>query len=217
MGEYKSLSKSIHRTKRVVLSKEDWVNAALVVLVSEGVSAVEITRLASDLTMTRGSFYWHFKDRGDLLACLIDEWQHLNSDVMGKALEGSSSLEEGILALFSVWVAAEPFNAQLDQAMRDWARHSEAVKEAVEEEDDKRLATIKAFFERQGFEATEAFIRARVLYFTQVAYYALGVEEPMAQRLSYLKEYYRSFTGREINPETAEAYCQSISQKEKVA
>ena len=205
------------RNQRALLGKKDWLNAALKVLLSEGIHAVQITRLANDLSMTRGSFYWHFEDRGDLLTELIQEWRHLNSDVMKEALKGVSSLEEGILALFTVWVSAEPFNARLDQAMREWASLSEAVKNAVEVEDQSRIETIKDFFIDQGYEPTDAFIRARVIYFTQVSYYALGVNEPMAQRLSYLKVYYRCFTGKELDAEKAEAYCKAFLEKELVA
>ena len=205
------------KSKRVALGKEDWIAAALHALLSEGINAVQITRLATDLKMTRGSFYWHFADRGDLLGALIEKWRHLNSDVMAAALRDVTELDEGILALFSVWVAAEPFNARLDQAMRDWARRSDAVKEAVEAEDQSRIETIRDFFVAQGYEATDAFIRARVIYFTQVSYYSLGVNEPMEQRMSYLKVYYRCFTGKDLNAEKAEAYCNAYLEKELVA
>ncbi|MEL7090070.1 MAG: TetR family transcriptional regulator, partial [Planctomycetota bacterium] len=36
-------------------------------LISGGVEAVRIMRLATALSVTRGSFYWHFEDRDDLL------------------------------------------------------------------------------------------------------------------------------------------------------
>ena len=47
------------REKR--LTREDWVLAALQVLLKEGIEAVQITALAQALNVTRGSFYWHFK------------------------------------------------------------------------------------------------------------------------------------------------------------
>jgi AcrR family transcriptional regulator len=200
-----------------MLGKVDWIAAAQQVLVAESINAVQVTRLSSDLGVTRGSFYWHFKDRGNLLSELIEEWQHLNSGVMKEALGGVNDLDDGILALFKVWVSTEPFNAQLDQAMRDWARQSEAVKEIVDQEDQSRIATIQAFFADQSYEETEAFIRARIIYFTQISYYALGVNEPMAKRLSYLKEYYRCFTGKDLDPQKASAYSALYEQMEKVA
>ena len=48
--------------------------AALEVLYSEGIGKVSIVRIARDLGVTSGSFYWHFKDRSDLLRSLLDFW-----------------------------------------------------------------------------------------------------------------------------------------------
>ena len=56
------------------LSREDWLAAALEVLYGEGVGKVSIVRIARDMGVTSGSFYWHFKDRNDLLRSLLDFW-----------------------------------------------------------------------------------------------------------------------------------------------
>ena len=191
-------------------SRADWLDRALAVLVEEGVEAVQVTRLARALEVTRGSFYWHFRDRADLLEALIEEWRHRNSGVMIEALANAASLADGILSLFSVWVDHQLFDPRLDQAMRDWARRSEEVRAVVTAEDDNRIAAIAAFFQRFGYDDPEAFIRARVLYFTQVSYYALGVKEPMTRRMSYLAAYYRCFTGAEIDEAAAEGFIRRM-------
>jgi AcrR family transcriptional regulator len=43
-----------------------WVEAALDALAEGGVDAVRVDPLAKRLGVTRGSFYWHFKDRAAL-------------------------------------------------------------------------------------------------------------------------------------------------------
>jgi hypothetical protein len=55
---------------------------------------------------------------------------------------------------------------------------------------------LKAVFKDLGYDEVEAFVRARVLYFHQVGYYALGVKEPRARRLLLRPVYTRVFTGR---------------------
>ena len=57
------------------LSAQDWVAAALSALTRGGVSAVRIDVLARELEITRGSFYWHFKDRDALLTAVLEEWE----------------------------------------------------------------------------------------------------------------------------------------------
>ncbi len=188
------------------LGPDDWIGAALSVLVESGIEAVQITTLARKLNVTRGSFYWHFEGRSDLLKALLAEWRARNSGVMLDALAQSVSLEAGVLDLFSVWVDHTRFDPKFDQAVRDWARRDAALGQALREEDDARVAAIAAFFERFGYEPTEAFVRGRVIYFTQLSFYALGIDEPMAQRVAYLDAYFLCFTGTKIDASVSEAY-----------
>ncbi|WP_420556910.1 TetR/AcrR family transcriptional regulator [Roseovarius sp.] len=177
-------------------------------LVESGIEAVQITALSRRLNVTRGSFYWHFESRESLLDALLTEWRARNTGVMVEALAGSASLDDGILALFSVWVDHRRFDPRLDQAIRDWARRFEKLRTSVKAEDAARVQAISAFFAKHGFDPTEAFIRARVIYFTQISYYALNLEEDEAlpERMSYVEVYFRSFTGRDISPEIAARY-----------
>ncbi|MEM9009959.1 MAG: TetR/AcrR family transcriptional regulator [Pseudomonadota bacterium] len=189
------------------LGPDDWILAALTALVEQGVDTVQIAALARDLGVTRGSFYWHFENREALLEACLGEWRARNTGVMIEALREAATLEDGILALFAIWVDHSRFDPRLDQAVRDWARRSDQVHRTVAAEDDDRVRAIAAFFERMDYAPTDAFIRARVLYFTQVSYYALALAEPMATRLGYLEAYFRAFTGREIDPSAADAFA----------
>ena len=177
------------------LSKRDWVEAALKMLVDDGIDAVQITRLSRNLAVTRGSFYWHFSSREDLLRSMISEWRSANSGIMAAVLEKSETLTGGILSLFSMWVEDEQFSPLLDQAIRDWARLSDDIGKIVREEDRARIETIARFFFRFDYGKTEALVRARVLYFTQIGYYALNMEDSMTARMGMLDAYFKTFTG----------------------
>ena len=192
------------------LKRSDWTRAALETLVADGVEAVQVTTLSKTLGVTRGSFYWHFENRDALLSALLAEWRAKNTGMMAEALANCVSLQEGILDLFAVWVDHEKYDPSLDQAVRDWARRSLDIRAIVETEDDGRVAAIAKFFERFGYEQTEAFIRARIIYFTQLSYYALDIDEPIAKRTSYLAAYYKCFTGREIDDRAAGQFLQRV-------
>lgn len=190
------------------MGPQDWIEAALALLVSEGIDAVKVLRLAEELGVTRGSFYWHFKNRAALLDALIKSWKAKNTRAMTEALRDAGDLTSGILALFDCWLDIERFDPGLDSAMRDWARRAARVRRAVKRADDKRVQVIAELFTRSGYGQPEAFIRARIIYFTQVGYYALDVQETMDERFDYLAAYHRGFTGQELDPVTAEAYRQ---------
>ena len=66
------------------LRPEDWLNAAQARLVDGGIDAVKIGPLAADLKVTRGSFYWHFRDRNHLLQALLARWQAQSHEMFNR-------------------------------------------------------------------------------------------------------------------------------------
>jgi AcrR family transcriptional regulator len=61
------------------LTREDWIRAALGALADGGVAAVAVDRLAKGLGATRGSFYWHFADRRELIEAALALWERENT------------------------------------------------------------------------------------------------------------------------------------------
>lgn len=188
------------------LTRGEWLAVAIRIFIDEGVDAVRITRLAGELAVTRGSFYWHFADRDDLISAIVEFWARKNTAAVVSAVDSIEDLSAGILALFDTWIDPAVFDPRLDLAIREWARRDTAIHKAVERADTRRIAAISALYSRCGYDTEDAFIRARVIYFTQIGYYALEVKEPLTRRLGYLESYYLSFTGRSIDPAVAESY-----------
>lgn len=192
------------------LSKEDWTQAAITSLITQGIDAVQITRLAKSLDVSRGSFYWHFEDRQALLSSMIEYWQSANSASVKNVLSDVRSLSEGVLEFFSLWVEQTPFSAELEQAVRDWARLDSNVMAVVWDEDKLRIEAIGQCYARFGFKPKEALVRARVLYFAQIGYFAMHMQESMKDRIALLELYYLSFTGRRLNAKVARDYVSKL-------
>jgi AcrR family transcriptional regulator len=180
-------------------TREDWIRTALDTLVSDGVENVKVLVLAQKLNVSRSSFYWFFKSRQELLDRLLSHWKDTNTRiVVERAALRSASIVQGVLNLFACWIDESLFDPRLDFAVREWARRSGHVRRAVDQADDARVDAIKGMFLRFGFRDKEAFIRARVLYFMQIGYYSLDLEEPLDTRLSYITDYLRVFTGQQV-------------------
>jgi AcrR family transcriptional regulator len=185
------------------LQPYDWILAGIALLTRGGPEAVRITQLADELKVTRGSFYWHFKDRQELLDALISFWRGKYTASMVVAVENAQDLATGLLDLIGVWVALEQFDPRLESAIREWARTSDQARTAIEAADEERVGAVAALFERNGYEPTEALVRARVIYFTQIGYYALELDETLVERIGFLEAYYQVFTGRALDPAVA--------------
>ncbi|AZO59741.1 MAG: TetR family transcriptional regulator [Mesorhizobium sp.] len=193
------------------VTREDWMKLALETLISEGVEAVRVLALGQKLNVSRSSFYWYFKSRQDLLDQLLDCWRNNNTRfILEQAGRPAASITEAVLNVFECWLDGRLFNPRLDFAVRAWSRQSAKVHRIVNEEDDARVDAIRAMFLRHGYADTEAFVRARVLYFTQIGYYSLEIVEPVSNRLSLTPAYLLTHTGKQPRQGEVEAFAEKV-------
>lgn len=61
-------------------TRDHWTALALTVLADEGLSAIGIEPLAKRGGATKGSLYWHFKSREELLAATLERWEQEQTD-----------------------------------------------------------------------------------------------------------------------------------------
>ena len=187
---------------------------ALDTLISDGVEQVKVMPLAAKLSVSRSSFYWYFKSRQDLLTALLDIWRDTNTKaIVDQSALASRTIGEGVFNIFQCWVDERLFDPRLDFAVREWSRRSGPVRRVVDMADEERVAAIKALFLRHGYEDTDAFVRARVLYFMQIGYYALELNESLEYRARYSAAYVRSFTGVEPEERDVERFLKDLSQR----
>jgi AcrR family transcriptional regulator len=184
---------------RPQLGRRHWIDEARRLFVEKGVAAVKIDALARRLHVTRGSFYWHFEGRDDLLAALLADWQERATAPFARAFaDARGTPAQRVLAFFEVWLDAGRFDPDLDSAMRDWARTSPEIDRAVRAVDTDRLGWLGRLYVGLGFGESEAEIRARVVYYHQVGYYALRITETHDYRRRLLPTYFRVLTGAEM-------------------
>lgn len=73
------------------LTKDDWTRAALDALSAGGLTAVAVEPLAARLNATKGSFYWHFRNRDELVMATLDLWRHTSTTSVIALLESSGA------------------------------------------------------------------------------------------------------------------------------
>ncbi|WP_347270924.1 TetR/AcrR family transcriptional regulator [Rhizorhabdus histidinilytica] len=170
-------------------STEDWVRLAREVLISEGIVAVKIDRLAKLAGVTRGGFYWRFQSRDELLDALIADWRDRNTTPMLQVLRSGAAPKDRMRGLAELYIEGRGFSEAYDSAVRAWAALSPPIAEIVRAVDGIRLEALEELFRDVGFDADEAMIRARITYFHQVGYYAIGMQETAAERWALVDRY----------------------------
>jgi AcrR family transcriptional regulator len=196
--------------ERNQLQRFDWLEKALEIFVEEGIDSIRITRLANELGVTRGSFYWHFQNREDLIDSLVSFWKDKNTAAITGSVEHAASLADGILRIFETCIDSSQFDPRLDLALREWARRSTAIRELLDGEDEARIEALRHFYLRFDYPMPQALIRARVLYYSQIGFYALGTRESLETRLDYTEAYFEAFTGQQLTARESAGFRRRI-------
>ncbi len=175
------------------LTPEVWIGAAIEVLVDRGIDHVRVDVLATELKVTRGSFYWHFRDREDLLRRVLQTWSDITTQNLTRRLESAHTdprqqLRDVISLPFRGRAAAR--GARIELAIRAWARRDAMAQQAVDAADRARLRYHQQIFGALGFAADEAEYRAFALYSYEVGESMLsrqGTPEQKKQRSAFVE------------------------------
>jgi AcrR family transcriptional regulator len=142
-------------------TREEWLVQALEVLAREGNSRLRVRRLAADLGVTTGSFYWHFKGRDDFVRALLDHWNRVFTEeaiVAIEAIEGDA--RHRLLVLMRLLLDGRL--ARYDAAFRTWAAQDPAVAAFVEKVDARRWEYASSLFREMGFDGDDLKMRVRL-------------------------------------------------------
>jgi AcrR family transcriptional regulator len=162
-----SRSTSKKRELRTQLTPADWISAAAELLVEKSIDSVRVDVLAKQLAVTRGSFYWHFVDRDDLLERVLITWQEAQTEQIILRYQKQGVKAEALIGE----LVGLPFHGRsamrgssVELAIRAWARRDEMARKIVDEVDAKRLAYLEGCFKSLGFSPTAVRSRAFTLY-----------------------------------------------------
>lgn len=143
------------------VSKNQWLIKALDALESSGVEAVKIERLAKALGISRSGFYWHFKNRQDLLEHLLEYWV---GEYTGVVTDNPDviKLDPKKRLLTTMEMIRDKNLAKYDLAMIAWAKLDPQVHRAVKKVVKMRLDYLRGIFSELGFEGDELEMRTRL-------------------------------------------------------
>ncbi|MFI6498192.1 TetR/AcrR family transcriptional regulator [Nonomuraea typhae] len=145
-----------------LLTREDWTRAAMGAIGAGGLAAVAVDRLATQLGASRGSFYWHFKNRQDLLTAALATWEQEGSTDVETALRKVEAPAERLRTIFAT-AFAHPLAADIEAALAAMAGDP-LVAPVLERVTAARLRVLRQIFADLGYDEDECDVRARVFH-----------------------------------------------------
>ncbi len=168
------------------LSPEDWIKAAFRRLGAGGIAAIKAEAIARDLNVSKGSFYWHFKDLPDLKAQMLAHWE---DQATQRIIDMSNAAGDRLARLLELVTSdlADPYGGlSTEAAIREWARVDPGAAMAQARTDKVReayLAEILADVMDEGAERA-----ARIIFLAYTGAVHVGISDPaqLASDLAHL-------------------------------
>jgi AcrR family transcriptional regulator len=142
------------------LTKSDWIDHGLRTLTNDGPNALKVGPMATTLKVSRGSFYWHFRDIADFRSLILRSWQERMTDAVILEIAGKAEPDR----LKHLVKRAFVTKRSLDTAIRSWAAEDADVATIVASVDASRVAYIAKLLIAAGVESRRALSRAAFMY-----------------------------------------------------
>lgn len=156
------MAKTEESATRRSLDRREWIEGAIDALADEGVAGMCVEALAKRFGVTKGSFYWHFKDRQDLIDAVLQAWKAGRLREVDRHAVGRSEHAQ-LLQLIDSY-GGDCREIAIELAVRDWARRDAQAAAAVEAVDRHRLESALRLFVATGLGEAEARSRSLLLF-----------------------------------------------------
>jgi AcrR family transcriptional regulator len=162
-----------------------WVDAALQALAAGGPDAVRVEALAASLGVSKGGFYWHFKNRQAMLDEMLDSWEKaVVEDVIARLERESADPRAKLQQLFELARSAD-FAVEL--ALRDWARRDNEVAERLRRVDNRRMEYLRSHFGQFCADEEDAEARSMLAFSLFIGSYFIAARHPGRSRSEVLQ------------------------------
>jgi len=147
------------------LSRVDWTRAALFALAERGTAGLAVEPLAAALGATKGSFYWHFRNRDELVHEALALWEREGTDDIIEQLERVNDPVERLRLTLEAAMDDESEGETMPADAALLAAAGEPlVAPVVRRVHDKRLVFLERCFRDMSLPPAESRHRARIAY-----------------------------------------------------
>lgn len=145
-----------------------WITGALDMIARDGVQALRVEPLARQINVSKGSFYWFFRDLDALKTEALVYWLDVLNAPVFEAIRGLDAPLGDRLARLIGLVMSERLG-RYDAAIRSWALVDQVARKFVEEVDAVRMAFMEEIFVRDAKDGSRARLRAHLFYRALIA------------------------------------------------
>jgi AcrR family transcriptional regulator len=175
------------------LTRDEWLAKALDVIARKPHGKLRIHELVKDLGVTRGSFYWHFKDREDFVRSIAEYYDRWSTDQVIAAVESGGGDAKQRLRSIMEFVFRNRLG-RYEMALHAWAFQEPVVEEAIRRSEENRFVFVRSLFGDLGFSGNELETRVRAFLGYMNLDHSWFAREGDEERMRLLEERLDFFT-----------------------
>jgi len=164
-------SGALTASAKTSLSPDDWEQAALEWIAEHGVAALKVEPLARRLGITKGSFYWHFTDREQLLMQSLLRWEHLDRESVARFVEREQAPYDK-LADFFRGTSRQHLTHNIYGALLSAPRNA-AIAAILQRVTQYRMDFLDHEYQAMGLDAEQARLHTQLTYSAYVGFVQL--------------------------------------------
>ncbi|QDZ00343.2 TetR/AcrR family transcriptional regulator [Nitratireductor mangrovi] len=172
------------------LTEREWIDAAFRHIAKANFDDIRVEELAREMGVTKGSFYWHFRNRQHLVERVLEHWMDRATI---QVTRWARSEEEGGLErlerLLSLPANTPPDKrgAEIELAVRSWARREKLAADTVRKVDEVRADFFRELMADLGLDGEEAAKRAAIAQSFMLGEALLQTGRTKAERLATVR------------------------------
>jgi AcrR family transcriptional regulator len=166
--------------------RNSWIAAGLRALATGGPDSVRVESLAKAMGVTKGGFYWHFADRDELLAEMLDTWERRSTDEVIERVEreGGDAMTKARRA--GVLTFGDDLR-EIDLAVRGWSRRDRAVAARLRRVDNRRMDYLRTQFATFCADEDELEARCMIAFAVAVGSHFIAADYRTGSRADVMK------------------------------
>jgi AcrR family transcriptional regulator len=147
---------------KIVARKEDWIKLGYKLFAEQGVSGINVEKMAKMLKVNKSSFYWHFKTKKDFIEELVMFWVNKETE----RIIHLTNLKKPGLQKFKTLVALiykqDPFLDFIFYLKR-YAKKERNIQLIIDDIDNKRIEFSTNLLQEMGYSEQDAKIKSTFL------------------------------------------------------
>jgi AcrR family transcriptional regulator len=168
------------RNGEPTLTVTDWTEAALHLIAERGLSGLTIDALARRLGATKGSFYWHFGGRTELLKAALRRWEQRSTAEMIAALRAIGDPRRRLQTMLDAASQAPPARSLYVALARAAEDEDKDVRAVLNRVASTRIANLECCYAEMGMSKSKAKTAAVLAYAAYRGLLQLAHEAPGA-------------------------------------